>query len=163
MGCAGGSIEIRQQLHFPQVRPLWGRTSQPAGVVAPSALSGHALGPIDRRLLPVLPDFRPTQSNMTAQDYGWQIGQHENRTPRFTENRNSQVRGGSEISSGGEFGMSSERWVSQFLVAELSNEIRLEHRKGRLRPKVLKESHPEGVQVGAQFHPQLREPVRACM
>ena len=58
-----------------------------------------------------LADFRPTQCNMTALDYGRQIGHHENWTPTLTKNRNSQVLGDSDISSGGEFGMSGEWWV----------------------------------------------------
>ncbi len=37
-------------------------------------------------------DFRLTQLDMTAQDYGRRIGRHEKLTPTLTENRNSQVR-----------------------------------------------------------------------
>ena len=62
-------------------------------------------------------DLRPTQCNMTALDRGWQIGRHEKQTPTFTENRNSQVRGDSDISSGGEFG--TLETVSLFLEAKL--------------------------------------------
>ena len=41
---------------------------------------------------------------MTAQDYGRRIDRHENRTPTFMENRNSQVPGDYDISSRGAFG-----------------------------------------------------------
>jgi len=53
-----------------------------------------------------LADFRLTQRSMTTPDCGWRIGRHENRSSTLTENRSSQVRGDSDISSGGEFGMS---------------------------------------------------------
>ncbi len=48
-------------------------------------------------------EFHLTQCNMTDLDYGRRIGGHEHRTPTLTKNRNSQVPGDLEISSGGEF------------------------------------------------------------
>ncbi len=56
------------------------------------------------RVRPDLADLRLTQCNMTDLDYGRRIGRHENRTPTLIKNRNSQVHGDSEVSSGEEFG-----------------------------------------------------------
>jgi hypothetical protein len=53
---------------------------------------------------PEVADSRLAQCKMTALDYGRRIGRHEKRTPALTKNRNSQVRGDSDISSEGEFG-----------------------------------------------------------
>ena len=42
---------------------------------------------------PFLADFRLTQSNMTALEYGRRLGRDEHWTPTLTENRSSQVHG----------------------------------------------------------------------
>ncbi len=57
---------------------------------------------------PLLADFGLTQCNMTVLNCGRWIDRHEN--------RNSEVRGDSDISSGGEFGMSGHG--AKFLLVD---------------------------------------------